>query len=120
MSVGPAVIPHPTSSSPRSSEYYDACMSKSRIDADDLADLLQQTGHAHHGAYQATDGTDPEWASWYAGHFQALVGERLGRQVTRSEVTFWLVKGQQLQEDTESTEPWPHFYANLILAETAT
>jgi hypothetical protein len=114
------VIPHLAYSWPRLSEHYDARMSTSRIDANELAELLQQTGDAHHGAYQATDGTDPEWASWYAGHLQALVGERLARPATRSEVAFWLVKSQQLQEATESMEPWPHFYANLILAETAT
>ena len=36
-----------------------------------LADLFLETGHAHHAAFAATDGADPEWPIWYAEHLQA-------------------------------------------------
>jgi hypothetical protein len=95
-------------------------MSDSRISADQLADLLKRTGDAHHAAYEATGGTDPEWASWYSGHLQALLGDGLGRSITRSEIVYLLWKAQKDQDSSGSTEPWPDYYAALILAETQT
>jgi hypothetical protein len=95
-------------------------MSSSRISADQLADLLKRTGDAHHAAYKATDGTDPEWASWYSGHLQTLLGDRLGRPITRSEIVYLLCKAQMEQEATGSTESWTDYYAKLMLSETRT
>ena len=93
-------------------------MTDSRISAVQLADLLQRTGDAHHGAYEATDGTDPEWASWYSGHLQTLLGADLGRPITRSELVYLLCKAQKNQEATGSKESWTDYYAKLILART--
>jgi hypothetical protein len=93
-------------------------MSSSRISADQLADLLKRTGDAHHAAYAATDGTDPEWASWYSGHLQTLLGDGLGRPITRSEIVYLLCKAQKEQDADGSDEAWTVYYANLMLAET--
>lgn len=93
------------------------CMSNSRISADQLADLLKRTGDAHHAAYKATDGTDPEWANWYSGHLQTLVGDRLGRPITRSEIVYLLCKAQMEQAADGSDEAWTSYYAKLMLAE---
>jgi len=93
-------------------------MSMDRISADDLAKLLKRTGDAHHAAYEATDGTDPEWASWYSGHLQTLLGAGLGRPITRSEIVYLLCKAQIQQDADGSKEPWPNYYADLILSET--
>jgi len=93
-------------------------MADSRISADRLAELLKRTGDAHHAAYAATDGTDPEWASWYSGHLQTLLGDGLGSSVTRSEIVYLLCKAQKDQESAGSTEAWTDYYANLMLAET--
>jgi hypothetical protein len=95
-------------------------MSDSRISADQLADLLKRTGNAHHAAYESTGGTDPEWASWYSGHLQALLGDGLGRSITRSEIVYLLWKAQKDQDSSGSTESWPDYYAALVLAETQT
>ena len=35
---------------------------------DELSALLTQTGKAHHEAFAATDGEDPDWAIWYADY----------------------------------------------------
>ena len=93
-------------------------MTDSRISAAQLADLLKRTGDAHHAAYEATDGTDPEWASWYSGHLQTLVGDGLGRPITRSELVYLLCKAQKDQDASGSEESWTDYYAKLILAET--
>ena len=33
---------------------------------DNIAGFLVQTGQAHHKAFEATDGADPDWPIWYA------------------------------------------------------
>ena len=93
-------------------------MTGSRISANHLADLLKRTGDAHHSAYKATDGTDPEWANWYSGHLQTLLGDRLGRPITRSEIVYLLCKAEMQQAADGSDEAWPLYYAILILDDT--
>ena len=93
-------------------------MADSVISSNHLSDLLKRTGDAHHAAYKTTDGTDPEWASWYAGHLQTLLGDGLGRSITRSEIVYLLCKAQKDQDSSGSTEPWTGYYAKLILTET--
>ncbi len=93
-------------------------MPESRITADQLADLLKQTGKAHHAAYIETDGTDPEWASWYSGHLQTLLADGLGRPITRSEIVYLLVKAQKDHDASGSQDAWADYYATLILTET--
>jgi hypothetical protein len=33
---------------------------------EDIAAVLRESAETHHIVYQITDGTDPDWASWYA------------------------------------------------------
>ena len=40
-----------------------------------LAELFKKTGAAHHEAFAATDGADPDWAIWYADYFHNRLGE---------------------------------------------
>ncbi len=89
------------------------------ISAEKLAGLLKQTGDAHRRAYNATDGTDPEWAHWYSGHLQTLLGGGLGRPITRSEIVYLLCKAQMQQAADGSEEAWPLYYAHLILDNTS-
>jgi hypothetical protein len=35
----------------------------------DLANLLNETAEAHHKAFAATEGEDPDWPIWYADYF---------------------------------------------------
>jgi hypothetical protein len=94
-------------------------MSTTHISADDLAALIKRTGDAHHAAYQATDGTDPEWAIWYSAHLQTLLGDGLGRPITRSEIVYLVCMAQERQAADGSDEPWPMYYAKLMLEETS-
>lgn len=79
----------------------------------EIADLLRQTGEAHHEAYRETDGVDPEWAIWYAGYIQAHIGDRLGGRITRSELVYQLLRAEKVQANT--TEDWPTAYARVLL-----
>jgi len=62
----------------------------------------------------------PEWAIWYAGHLQAHLGDRLGRRLTRSELTYLLIKAERTHAASRSAEPWNDYYARTIHDETAT
>ena len=42
-----------------------------------LADLLLEAGCAHHAAFAATDGADPDWAIWYAEFLKEPFAQRL-------------------------------------------
>ena len=35
---------------------------------DELANLLNETTEAHHKAFAATEGEDPDWPLWYADY----------------------------------------------------
>jgi hypothetical protein len=91
-------------------------MSDSRISADLLADFLKQTGDAHHVAFAASDGTDPDWATWYADHLRTLVGDGLGIAMSRSRLAELLETAQTEWDKGDKTQTWPEFYAQLILA----
>jgi NAD(P)H-hydrate epimerase len=79
----------------------------------EIADLLRQTGEAHHEAYRETDGADPEWPIWYAGYIQAHIGDRLGASITRSELVYRLLRAEKAQ--AAATEEWPTAYARVLL-----
>jgi hypothetical protein len=87
-----------------------------RIDARELTRFLAATGRAHHAAFRASDGVDPDWAIWYAGHLQALIGDRLGSLPSRSELTYLLVAAERARaEGGDDRGDWPAFYAGYIL-----
>jgi hypothetical protein len=48
-----------------------------------LAEVLRTTGEAHHKAYVATDGEDPEWALLHAEHLQPTVASTRATAETR-------------------------------------
>jgi NAD(P)H-hydrate epimerase len=88
------------------------------IEERELADLIEATGRAHHAAFAASDGADPDWAIWYAGHLQATVRDRLGSIPSRSELTYLLVAAERAYALAgDDRGEWPVFYARLILAE---
>jgi NAD(P)H-hydrate epimerase len=80
-----------------------------------LADLLEETGHKHHAAYIDSDGVDPEWASWYAPYVQARLWAAAGRLPSRSELVYLLISAEKAHAASDSDEPWPAFYARLLL-----
>ena len=88
-----------------------------RIDSHDLARRLAATGRAHHKAFEASDGFDPDWAIWYAGHLQATVGEGLGSMPSRAELTYLLVAAERAYTAAgDERGSWPESYAAYILA----
>jgi hypothetical protein len=80
-----------------------------------LADLLTETGHAHHKAFLATDGEDPEWPLWYAEYLEPRIVPHLGMQPTRSRLVQCLLNADERHAASEAAEPWSRFYANYLL-----
>lgn len=83
-----------------------------------LIDLINRSGPAHHQAFLEVDGWDPEWPIWYAEYFWAPIQEFLPREVTKSELTYLLVKGyKEWQEGAD----WAQLLAGILAREiTAT
>jgi glutaredoxin len=80
----------------------------------ELTELFQQTGKAHHQAFIETDGEDPEWPLWYAEYLEERIRPFLATPLTRSRLVFCLVGADSEHRATESKVPWPEFYARRI------
>jgi NAD(P)H-hydrate epimerase len=82
----------------------------------DLEELISSAAHAHHQAYLESDGVDPDWAMYYAGYLEAHLGNRLGRQASRSELTYLLIKAQRAHDAADDGTPFNGYYASVLLA----
>ncbi len=80
-----------------------------------LAALFKQTGEAHHEAFAATDGEDPDWAIWYADYLHDRLVPFLAAPITRSRIVFCLVATADEHETADPGAPWTEFYARRIL-----
>ncbi|HWH15806.1 MAG TPA: hypothetical protein VNT51_13770 [Miltoncostaeaceae bacterium] len=77
-----------------------------------LAALLEETARAHHDAFAATDGEDPEWPAWYAqrlvtGGLEALVGGTPDAAAVETE----LRASERAHAEEAPDTPWSAFYA---------
>ncbi len=79
-----------------------------RIDI--IAKALESTAAAHHEAYSATDGFDPDWPDWYARHLHEL-GVLSG--VEEAELAARL---RSLAHTDPPAEPWALSYAQHLVA----
>ena len=86
-------------------------MDKTRIQ--EIANLLENTGQAHHQAFIETDGDDPEWALWYADHLHGPLSEMLQHDFTRSTIIYELVRLDKTADTGDS--PWPEVYAMELM-----
>jgi hypothetical protein len=81
---------------------------------DRVADLLRDVASHHHAA---TDGTDPDWASWYAWWLveRSELPQLLGTTPVRSELVYLLVLLGRESADEDPLEPWEPHYARRIV-----
>ncbi|MEL6675457.1 MAG: hypothetical protein AAFR61_24830 [Bacteroidota bacterium] len=78
-----------------------------------LTQLFMETGHAHHQAFLATDGADPEWPLWYAEYLKEKLPSVLAQPMTKSRLIHELV----WLEDTAdvSKRHWTEVYAEMLV-----
>jgi glutaredoxin len=82
---------------------------------DNVAGLLQDTGRAHHGAFEATDGADPDWPIWYADHSRDALADQYGIDLTRSQLVYCLMNASFEHDARAPDRDWPEFYADEIV-----
>ena len=80
-----------------------------------LAALFEETGKAHHQAFTATDGDDPDWAIWYANYLHDRLGPFVAAPLTRSRLVFCLLETDDEHRATTPDTPWPEYYARRLL-----
>lgn len=83
-----------------------------------IGELLAEAAETHHRVYRATDGADPDWATWYAHwliHLSPLP-ELIGRTPINSELVWLLVGLDRRYTADRPEESWEFFYAKGIAA----
>ena len=83
---------------------------------DRVAALLQEAGETHHVVYRITDGTDDDWASWYATWLLDLseLPDVLGARPVRSHLVHALVQCDHDYNAATTDEPWQRVYARTL------
>ncbi len=82
---------------------------------DGIAYLLKSTGQAHHQAFLATDGADPDWPIWYADYLHDKLRDEFGLEFTKSQLIYCLMHADIEHQARASDSDWPQFYADELL-----
>ena len=82
---------------------------------DNIAELLVRTGQAHHKAFEATDGADPDWPIWYAEHSKDAFAERFGMNFHKSQLIYCLMSADFEHQARSPDSAWSEFYAKQIV-----
>jgi hypothetical protein len=85
---------------------------------DPLAELLSRTAEAHHRAFAATDGADPDWPTWYANYLLENGFEHLaeGSTLSATDLSRLLIEADRQHRAEVQETPWELFYAKLLRA----
>lgn len=86
------------------------------VNDEPFAALLNEAAETHHHVYRITDGTDDDWASWYADWLLDLseLPQLLGIRPVRSHLVHALVQLDRDHSTAKTDEPWPNFYARRL------
>jgi glutaredoxin len=82
---------------------------------DGIGKLLQDTGHAHHKAFEVTDGADPDWPIWYAEYAKDTFAEQFGMNFSKSQLIYCLMNADYEYEARAPDSEWPEFYASEFI-----
>jgi len=80
-----------------------------------IAKLLAETGFAHHQAYLATDGFDPDWPIWYADYMGDKLPPLLESDLTKSELIYLLIYLSKQQPLQAPDDDWSRYYAGFLV-----
>ena len=82
---------------------------------DQLAGLLREAGAAHHRAFAATNGDDPDWAHWYAQYLVPRLQGLLERERDVDGLALRLTRLDEEHRVAAPDEAWPEYYARRLL-----
>lgn len=80
-----------------------------------ISALLVEAGKAHHQAFVATDGADPDWPIWYAGYLQEPLEKLLQTSFTKSELVYCLMNAELERDALAPESDWHEFYAGHFI-----
>jgi hypothetical protein len=85
-------------------------------DVDPISALLHEAAETHHLVYRIVDGTDPDWASWYADWLLELseLPQLFGAKPVRSHLVHALVQLDREYTSRPRDEPWEGWYAREL------
>ena len=81
-----------------------------------IAELLRAAGQAHHHAFAATNGEDPEWPSWYARHLTPALPELLGAPLAPEALAEQLRAADAEHRAKAPSQDWAGYYADWFLS----
>ena len=81
----------------------------------ELVALLREAGAAHHHAFAATAGADPEWPTWYAEFLAPRLRPMLGRSIAVAELAERLQQWHHDHMQHGGREEWPEYYARGLV-----
>lgn len=84
-----------------------------------IASLLRETGEAHHAAFAATDGEDPEWPIWYADFIRDRLADEFGIEYTKSQLIYCLMRADMEHQARAPDSDWVDFYAHEMVEHCA-
>jgi hypothetical protein len=80
-----------------------------------LAQRFRDAGAAHHRAFAATDGEDPEWPSWYAAYLAPWFPDLVGEPLSVDRLAADLVIVDREYRDAGSALAWPEYYVEWFM-----
>jgi hypothetical protein len=83
-----------------------------------LARLFREAGSAHHRAFLATNGDDPDWPCWYARWLAPRLEPILGFRYRPDKLSEMLETVESARK-SRSVADWPNFYAEFFLNRSA-
>jgi glutaredoxin len=84
-----------------------------------LTNLFQATGEAHHVAFAATDGADPDWPIWYADYLQEPLASQAQIKLHKSNLIYCLMNADFERTARAPDSKWPEFYADEFINRVA-
>ena len=80
-----------------------------------LAALFREAGSAHHGAFAATNGEDPDWPRWYAEYLAPRLQRVVGRAIDVASLAADLRAVDVEQRRAAGGESWSEYYASWFV-----
>jgi len=80
-----------------------------------LSQLFRDTAQAHHAAFAATEGADPDWPIWYADHLQAPLRQLADMEFYKSQLIYCLMNADFEHMARAPDIDWAEFYAHEFI-----
>ena len=84
-----------------------------------IAELLRAAGQAHHHAFAATNGDDPEWPAWYARYLAPALPDLLGVSLPPEALAEQLRTADAEHRAKAPSQDWAGYYADWFVSRSS-